>query len=148
MSPVAAPVAVLPVGVVSHLHRVCVVNSMRPPARTVGDRPLCHLSLGKNAQCIAVTASSRSVPLVIAAAMNRIAIVIAEAAMVTAIPVGGVVTGVIAAIPAGKILEGHPLRVPGRVTRMLPSTICLKSTPYPFTTITGLIRATSVARPA
>ncbi len=127
MSPVVAQVAVLPVGVVSHPHRAYVVSSMRPPARTVGDRPLCHLYLGKTARCIAVTASSRSVPLVIAAAMTRTAIVIAEAAMVMAIPVGGVVTDEIAAIPAGKSLEGHPIRVPGRATRVLPSLICLES---------------------
>jgi hypothetical protein len=51
--------------------------------------------------------------------------------MIVAIPVDGVVIGVIAAIPAGKILQGHPMRVLQRVTHLLPSAICLKH-PLPF----------------
>ncbi len=112
MSPVVAQVAVLPAGVVSHPHRACVVNSMRPPARAVGDRLRCHLCLVKDARCIAVTASSRSGPLAIAARTHA-ATAIAGAVIAMTILVGGVVIGVIAAIPAGKILRGHPYRVSG-----------------------------------
>ncbi len=149
MSLVVAQVAVLPVVVVSHLHRARVVNSMRLPARVVESWPPCHLCLVKDAQCIVVIASSCSVPLAIAA-MTRTAIVIAEAAIVMAIPVGGVVTGVIAAIPAGKILQGHPFRVPpeGNSHVTLSYLFEVHPSPYPFTTITGFSRATNLARPA
>ena len=132
MSLVVAQVAVLPVVVVSHLHRARVVNSMRLPARVVESWPPCHLCLVKDAQCIVVIASSCSVPLAIAA-MTRTAIVIAEAAIVMAIPVSGVVTGVIAAIPAGKILQGHPFRVPPEGNSHVTLSYLFESThPLPF----------------
>src|SRR5437899_12441305 len=110
MSRVVAQVVVLPAGVVSHLHRARLVNSMRPPARAVGDRLRCHLCLGKTARCIAMTASSCSVLLAIVA-RTRAATATAKAALAAMIvPVDGVVTGVSAAIPAGKILQGTPFR--------------------------------------
>jgi hypothetical protein len=54
----------------------------------------------RDAQCIAVTASSRSEPLAVPIAIARLAIVIALAAMIKAIPADVVVTS---AIAAGKI---------------------------------------------
>lgn len=79
---------------------------MRPPALAAENRRPCHLCLVRDAQCIAVTASSLSEPLAVPAAIVRaaIAIVIAVAIMAMAIPVSGMVTGAIAAIAAGKIL--------------------------------------------
>jgi hypothetical protein len=63
----------------------------------------------KDAQCIAVTASSQSEPLAVPTAIVRAAtaIVIAVAIMVMVIPVSGMVTDAIAAIAAGKIQEGN-----------------------------------------
>jgi hypothetical protein len=63
------------------------------------------LCLVRDAQCIAVIASSQSELLAVPTAIAHaaIAIVIATAAMAMAIPAGGVVTGAIAAIAAGKI---------------------------------------------
>ncbi len=60
----------------------------------------------RDAQCIAVTASSRSEPLAVPTAIVRaaIAIIIAVAIMAMAIPVGGMVTGALVAIAAGRML--------------------------------------------
>ncbi len=91
--------------VVSHSHRVRVVNSLRPPALAAENRRQCHLCLVRDVQCIAVTASSQSEPLAVPTAIVRAAtaIVIAEAIMAMAIPVSGMGTDAIAAIAAGKI---------------------------------------------
>lgn len=62
----------------------------------------------KDAQCIAVTASSQSEPLAVPTAIVHaaIAIIIAVAIMAMAIPVSGMAIDAIAAIAAGKIQEG------------------------------------------
>lgn len=76
---------------------------MRPPALAAENRLLCHLCLVRDAQCIAVTASSRSEPLAVPTAIVRAAIAIIIVIAIMAIPESGMVTGALAAIAAGKI---------------------------------------------
>jgi hypothetical protein len=80
---------------------------LRPPALAAENRRPCHLCLVRDAQCIAVTASSLSEPLAVPAAIVRAAIAIVIAVAMMAIPVSGMAIDAIAAIAAGKIQEGN-----------------------------------------
>lgn len=114
---------------------------MRPLAQVVESKRPCHLCLVKDVQCIVAIASSRSVSLTVVA-MTRIALVMA-------LPRDGAVASAIVAMAAGKILQRHPKGVLSEGNSLVTLSICLSpSFLYPFTTITGFSRATSVAKPA